>query len=180
MQYKSAAIFWTLAITALMVMVSWGQDSRDISLNSSISNNTSLNRTAASLTADAAALSAAGPAAPASEDESRALGQNAEGQRKVLRAGFEKTKAVRDLDVYGNKSVHALEGGNNSSPAAFNLSQRVGNISHMTYSHDYKPVYSVDEYSRTKAVYQAPSNLSSRAAYSISGYPAIKIANSIP
>jgi hypothetical protein len=45
----------------------------------------------------------------------------------------------------------------------------------MTYSTEYKPVYSIDEYSRARAVYQPPPNLSSRAVYSISGLPASSI-----
>jgi len=93
-------------------------------------------------------------------------------RERVLRAGFEKVWAVTDLDVYGNKSIHVLGG---THAEAFNISQRGGNISHMTYSTEYKPVYSIDEYSRARAVYQPPPNLSSRAVYSISGLQASSI-----
>jgi len=98
--------------------------------------------------------------------------QNSARRERVLRAGFEKAWTVTDLDVYGNKSAHVLGG---THAEAFNISQRGGNISHMTYSTEYKPVYSIDEYSRARAVYQPPPNLSSRAVYSISGLPASSI-----
>lgn len=99
---------------------------------------------------------------------------------KVLRAGFEKTKAVNDLDVYGNRSEHAISS-NASALAPFDISQRVGNVSQFTYNTDiYKPIYSVDEYRRTKPSYQTPESIANRQVYNISGYPTIKAANSIP
>lgn len=99
---------------------------------------------------------------------------------KVLRAGFEKVKAVNNLDVYGNRSEHAISS-NVSALAPFDISQRVGNVSQFTYNTDiYKPIYSVEEYRRTKPSYQTPESLANRPVYNISGYPVIKSVNSIP
>lgn len=107
------------------------------------------------------------------------LGSGNRNAGKVLRTGFQEKKAVNDLDVYGNRSVHVIPP---QDPAqwAFDISQRVGNVSKFDYSNSFKPLFSMSPYSRTKAVYQAPSNLSSRPIYSISGYPRIKIASGIP
>ena len=107
------------------------------------------------------------------------LGSGNRNAGKVLRTGFQEKKAVNDLDVYGNRSIHVIPP---QDPAqwAFDISQRVGNVSKFDYSNSYKPLVSMSQYSRTKAVYQAPSNLSSRPIYSISGYPRIKIASGIP
>jgi hypothetical protein len=107
------------------------------------------------------------------------LGSGNRNAGKVLRTGFQEKKAVNDLDVYGNRSIHVIPP---QDPAqwAFDISQRVGNVSKFDYSNSYKPLFSMSQYSRTKAVYQAPSNLSSRPIYSISGYPRIKIASGIP
>ena len=102
------------------------------------------------------------------------LGSGNRNAGKVLRTGFQEKKAVNDLDVYGNRSVHVIPP---QDPAqwAFDISQRVGNVSKFDYSNSFKPLFSMNQYSRTKAVYQAPSNLSSRQVFSISGYPLIKI-----
>jgi len=107
------------------------------------------------------------------------LGSGNRNAGKALRAGFQEKKAVNDLDVYGNRSVHVIPP---QDPAqwAFDISQRVGNVSKFDYSNSFKPLFSMSPYSRTKAVYQAPSNLSSRPVYRISGYPRIKIASGIP
>ena len=98
---------------------------------------------------------------------------------KVLRTGFQKEKAVVDLDVYGNRSVHVIPP---QDPAqwAFDISQRVGNTSKFDFYRSYKPIVSISPYFRTKANYQPPSNLSTRPAYSISGYPRIKIPLAMP
>jgi len=107
------------------------------------------------------------------------LGSGNRNAGKALRAGFQEKKAVNDLDVYGNRSVHVIPP---QDPAqwAFDISQRVGNVCKFDYSNSFKPLFSLSPYSRTKAVYQAPSNLSSRPVYRISGYPRIKIASGIP
>jgi hypothetical protein len=106
---------------------------------------------------------------------------NTDSDTRVLRAGFEKTKPLNNLDVYGNKSVHEL--GNNSGAAgsAFNASQRLGNVSRFSYNtNNTKQLYNVSEYSRTKPTYQVPSSLSSKPVYDIEKYSAIKAVNSIP
>jgi len=99
---------------------------------------------------------------------------------KVLRAGFARQKPLNNLDVYGNKSTYNIP--SSISPStAFNVSQRLGNVSQLTYNTDiYKPIYNVSQYSRTKPLYQVPDTLSSKPVYSISGYPKIMAANSIP
>lgn len=98
----------------------------------------------------------------------------------VLRAGFEKTKSVNNLDVYGNKSTYNIPF-STSPRAAFNASSRLGNVSQFTYNTDnYKPLYNISQYSRTKPLYEVPGTISSKPVYSISGYPEIKTVNSIP
>jgi hypothetical protein len=105
---------------------------------------------------------------------------NAASHTKVLRAGFEKTKPLNNLDVYGNKSTYNISSSISPSPA-FNVSQRLGNVSQFTYNTDiYKPTYNISQYSRTKPLYEVPDTLSSKPVYSISGYPEIKAVNSIP
>lgn len=105
---------------------------------------------------------------------------NASSHTKVLRAGFARTKPLNNLDVYGNKSTYIIPSSTSSS-SAFNVSQRLGNASQFAYNTDiYKPTYNVSEYRRTKPLYEVPDSLSSKPVYSISGYPKIKAANSIP
>ncbi|VVB69219.1 Uncharacterised protein [uncultured archaeon] len=98
---------------------------------------------------------------------------------KVLRIGFEKTKATNNLDVYGSRALHDIEA--YSVKPAFNASQRLGMTGNITYNTSiYKPIYNVSEYSRIKPTYQVPSSLSSRPVYNIAGYPLIKVPSSIP
>jgi hypothetical protein len=105
---------------------------------------------------------------------------NAPSHSKVLRAGFEKTKPVNNLDVYGNKSTYNIPF-RASQSAAFDVSSRLGNVSQFTYNTDnYKPLYNISQYSRTKPLYEVPGTISSKPVYSISGYPNIKTVNSIP
>jgi hypothetical protein len=99
---------------------------------------------------------------------------------KVLRLGFERTKPLNNLDVYGSKAMYDIEarGRINSS---FNVSQRLGNISNNTYNTNiYKPFFKVNEYQRVKPTYEAPGNLGARPVYNITGYPVIKTPSSIP
>jgi hypothetical protein len=105
---------------------------------------------------------------------------NVSSHTKVLRAGFARHKPLNNLDVYGNKSTYNIP--SSTSPStAFNVSQRLGNVSQFTYNTDiYKPTYNISQYSRTKPLYEVPDTLSSKPVYSISGYPDIKVANSIP
>jgi|GEM_PF-851884 len=106
---------------------------------------------------------------------------NTDSKTKVLRAGFEKTKPLNNLDVYGNKSVHVLGDNSEASASAFNASQRLGNVSKFSYNTSYtKPLYNVSEYSRTKPTYQVPSGLSSKPVYDIEKYSVIKAPNGIP
>lgn len=105
---------------------------------------------------------------------------NAVSHSKVLRAGFEKTKSLNNLDVYGNKSTHEI-GSSKSSGPAFDISQRLGNVSQITYNADiYKPIYNLSQYSRTKPIYKVPDTLLSKPVYSISGYPRMMAVNGIP
>jgi hypothetical protein len=98
---------------------------------------------------------------------------------KVLRAGFEKSKPLNNLDVYGNKSTYNIP--TSAASSAFNASQRQGNTSKITFNPNInKPIYNVSQYSRTKPIYEVPSSLSSKPVYNISGYPVIKAPNSIP
>ncbi|MHC1687948.1 MAG: hypothetical protein AB9879_09615 [Methanothrix sp.] len=100
---------------------------------------------------------------------------------KVLRAGFEKTKAVNNLDVYGNKSLRELGDKSEVPESAFNASQRLGNVSKFNYNtSNTKQLYNVSEYSRTKPMYQVPSSSSSKPVYDIEKYSTIKAPASIP
>lgn len=105
---------------------------------------------------------------------------NSQNNTKVLRAGFEKTKALNNLDVYGNKSVHALGDNSGASESAFNASQRMGNVSKFNYNTSNTKLYNVSEYSRTKPMYQVPSSSSSKPVYDIEKYSTIKAPASIP
>ena len=143
----------TLALLAFLVPAAVADDSQNIAAN------ITLNATQTATQMDA---------------------QNATGHTKVLRAGFEKTKPLNNLDVYGNKSTYIIPFSTSPS-SAFNISQRLGNVSKITYNTDiYKPLYNVSQYSRTKPLYKVPDTLSSKPVYSISSYPKIKAVNSIP
>jgi hypothetical protein len=105
---------------------------------------------------------------------------NASSHTKVLRAGFARPKPLNNLDVYDNKSTYNIP--SRTSPStAFNVSQRQGNVSQFSYNTDnYRPIYNISQYSRTKPIYEVPDTLSSKPVYSISGYPKIMAASSIP
>ena len=98
---------------------------------------------------------------------------------KVLRAGFEKTKPLNNLDVYGNRSTYNIPF-STSQKAPFEVNQRLGNVSQFTYNTQYKPLYNISQYSRNKPTYEVPASASSKPTYSISNYPVIKAPNSIP
>ena len=70
-----------------------------------------------------------------------------------------RTKPLNNLDVYGNKSTYNMS--SSTSPnSAFNVSQRLGDVSQITYNTDiYKPIYNVSQYARTKPFYEVPDNL---------------------
>ena len=115
-----------------------------------------------------------------SQTASLAAGTQNSGHKNVLRAGFEKTKPLNNLDVYGNKATYYISS-ITSSGSAFDLSQRLGNVSKFTYNtRIFKPIYNISQYSRTKPLYQVPDTLGSKPVYSISGYPTMKAASSIP
>ncbi len=106
--------------------------------------------------------------------------QNATQSTKVLRVGFENTKPINNLDVYGSKALYNAEANSNVTQV-FNASQRLGIPGTIRYNTSiYKPIYNVSEYSRAKPTYQVPSSLSSRPVYNIAAYPKIKVPNSIP
>ena len=115
---------------------------------------------------------------PGASQNASSIGAPSAGQHKVLRAGFEKTKPLNNLDVYGNKSTYNIPF--SGAKSAFNASQRLGNASKITYNTNTKPTYNVSSYSRIKPTYEVPGSISSKPVYSISGYPTIKAANSIP
>ena len=123
--------------------------------------------------------------APAAEASAAASAANTVGgnqtNTKVLRVGFEKTKAVNNLDVYGNKSVRELGDKSEVPESAFNASQRLGNVSKFNYNtSNTKQLYNASEYSRTKPVYLVPSSSSSKPVYDIEKYSTIKAPASIP
>ena len=119
--------------------------------------------------------------APAAEASAANTVGGSQTNTKVLRAGFEKTKAVNDLDVYGNKSLRELGDKSEVPESAFNASQRLGNVSKFNYNtSNTKQLYNVSEYSRTKPMYQVPSSSSSKPVYDIEKYSTIKAPASIP
>jgi len=127
------------------------------------------------------AQSATGAAESIAQNTTDNLTQNASqgqgqgpGSRKVLRAGFEGTREVNDLDVYGRKAKTGAR-------SVFDTTQRLGSVGRFSYNTSiYKPLYNISDYSRTKPAYQAPSNLSSRPVYDIEKYSLIKAPQAIP
>ncbi len=113
---------------------------------------------------------------------------------KVLRVGFEKTKPINNLDMYGSKPEYNIETFSNIKPVQntsmlsrvapkdiFNASQRGGKVATFTYNTGiFKPLYNVSAYSRIKPIYEVPSTLSTKPVYNIAGYPRVKAVNSIP
>ena len=205
MQKILASLICTLALLAVLVPATIAEDGQNATANitlnatlnatANVTQNETQNATAAiTLNATDNATAFVTPiedqivtenisenGSPESAQSDAKMGaQNATPHTKVLRAGFEKTKPLNNLDVYGNKSTYNIP--SSASPSlVFNVSQRRGNISQTTYNTDiYKPIYNVSQYSRTKPLYEVPDTLSSKPVYSISGYPKIKATNSIP
>jgi len=193
MQKILVGLICTLALLAYLMPATIAEDSQNATANitlnetKNVTKNITLNETqsaAASLTeaANPDATTAISPddslkSAPAATQ----LGTGkAADHTKVLRAGFARPKPLNNLDVYGNKSTYNIP--SSISPStAFNVSQRLGNVSLLTYNTDnYRPIYNISQYSRTKPLYEVPDTLSSKPVYSISGYPKIKAVNSIP
>lgn len=173
MQKNLVSLICTLALLAFLMPATTAEESLNATVNATL--NETQNATASiMLNATANLTESQAPAATQ-------LGAGKElSHSKVLRAGFEKTKAVNNLDVYGNKSTYNIPFSTSTS-AAFDASQRLGNVSQFSYNTDnYKPLYNISQYSRTKPLYEVPGTISSKPVYSISGYPNIKTANSIP
>ncbi len=117
-----------------------------------------------------------------------------QGQPKVLRVGFEKTKPTNNLDRYGSKNMYDIGAYSRIKPVynmsmfsrvalkpAFNASQRAGTPSRFTYRTGmFKPFYNVSAYSRIKPIYEASSLSRTKRVYSIESYPSIKAVNAIP
>jgi hypothetical protein len=184
MQKILVSLICTLALLALLMPATVAEDSQNATANTTL--NVTENATASimlNVTSNLTGIltpsanSDATTTAPSDNSRESApaatqLGSgNAANHTKVLRAGFEKTKPLNNLDVYGNKSTYNIP---------FNASSRLGNVSQFTYKTDYKPLYNISQYSRTKPLYEVPGTLSSKPVYSTSGYPDIKTANSIP
>jgi len=193
MQKILVGLICTFALLAFLMPATIAEDSQNATANITLNEtrnvtaNISINLTQNATESLTPAANPDATAATSSNDRLKSapataqLGAgNAASHTKVLRAGFEKTKPLNNLDVYGNKSTHNLS--SSTSPStAFNASQRLGNVSQFTYNTDiYKPTYNISQYSRTKPIYEVPNNLGSKPVYSISGYPDIKTANSIP
>lgn len=190
MQKNLLSLICTLALLAFFMPATTAEDSLNATLNTTpngTQNGTMsimLNLTEeSSMPAVNASVTTTNAAENGSESASSAtqLGTGkAISHSKVLRAGFEKTKPVNNLDVYGNKSTYNIPF-STSPGAAFDVSQRLGNVSQFTYNTDtYKPLYNISQYSRTKPLYEVPDTISSKPVYSITGYPNIKTVNSIP
>jgi hypothetical protein len=181
-----AIIFCSLALLAILVPAAMAEDSQNATVNQTINQtaNLTINQTANQIAGQTINQTINGTAETASQpngsSEAIILGSGkAISHDKVLRAGFENTKPMNDLDVYGNRSIHDISV-NSTAGAPFDISQRVGNVSEFSYNSVYKPLYNISEYSRTKPAYQTPQSLASRSVYNISGYPEIMTANNIP
>lgn len=106
--------------------------------------------------------------------------RNASREGKVLRAGGKSAKASKALGGNSSRQTAGTEIGLEPK-AEFNLSQRQGNVSVFAANSDiYTPLFSQNQYTRTKPAYLAPENLSTREVYNIAGYPVIMLPNSIP
>jgi hypothetical protein len=192
MQKILVGFICTLALLALMMPATVAEDSQNATANTTL--NVTENATASimlnatsnltgiltpSANSDATTTTTSDNNRESAPAATQLGSGNAANHTKVLRAGFEKTKPLNNLDVYGNKSTYNIP--SSTSPStAFNASSRLGNVSQFTYKTDYKPLYNISQYSRTKPLYEVPDTLSSKPIYSTSGYPNIKTANSIP
>ena len=176
MQKILVGLICTLALLAYLMPATIAEDSQNATAN--ITLNETQSAAAERHTNEAAnpdATTAISPDdSPKSAPAVTQLGTGkAADHTKVLRAGFARQKPLNNLDVYGNKSTYNIP--SSTSPStAFNVSQRLGNVSQFTYNTDnYRPIYNISQYSRTKPLYEVPDTLSSKPVYSISGYPKI-------
>jgi hypothetical protein len=180
MQKNLVSLICTLALLALLMPATTAEESLNATANTTLNgtiNGTQNGTISIMLNAITNPAENGSESAPAATQ----LGKgNAPSHSKALRAGFEKTKPVNNLDAYGNKSIHNIPF-STSPGAAFNVSQRLGNVSQFNYNTDnYRPLYNISQYSRTKPVYEVPGTISSKPVYSINSYPKIKAVNSIP
>lgn len=185
-EITKALILCSLVLLATLATVAMSEVSQNATVNQTLNQTTSqienqiVNQTADQATNQTINGSKEAIGQTNGSSEAIILGSgNAISHDRVLRAGFEKTKPMNDLDVYGNRSAHDISP-NSTAKAPFDIAQRVGNVSSFTYNAAYKPFYNISEYSRTKPAYQAPQSLASRSVYNISGYPEIMTANNIP
>jgi hypothetical protein len=185
MQKILVGLICTLALLAYLMPATIAEDSQNAAANitlndtSNVTKNITLNETQSAAASLTPAINPDASLKSAPVATQLGTGKAAD-HSKVLRAGFARPKSVNNLDVYGNKSTYNIP--SSISPStAFNVSQRLGNVSQLTYNTDiYKPTYNISQYSRTKPLYEVPNNLRSKPVYSISGYPDIKVASSIP
>lgn len=190
---KNASLICTLALLALLMPTTIAEDGQNATANITMNSTQNLTGNITSNVTDNVTASVApieilnAPEVISQNDSQNSVpnatrmgAQNAARHTTVLRAGFERTKPLNNLDVYGNKSTYNMSSGT-SPNSAFNVSQRLGDISQITYNTDiYKPIYNANRYGRIKPFYELPDNLISKPVYSISGYPTIKAVNSIP
>ena len=105
--------------------------------------------------------------------------RNATGMIKVLRAGGRNARAPKALGWNSSQKADTEIG--LEPKAEFNLSQRKGSVSKFKLNSDiYRPLFSQNQYTRTKPIYMAPDNLSSREVYNLTRYPVIMLPNAIP
>jgi hypothetical protein len=181
MQKTLVGLICTLALLAYLMPAAIAENSQNATANNTLNESQNITESLTQAANPPATTAASTDDSPKSTPVAAKLGTgNAPSHTKILRAGFEKTKPLNNLDVYGNKPTYNIP--SSLSPrTAFNVSQRLGNISQFTYNTDiFKPTYNISQYSRTKPIYQVPNNLRSKPVYSISGYPEIKAVNSIP
>ncbi|HPS90510.1 MAG TPA: hypothetical protein PKV33_00010 [Methanothrix sp.] len=192
MQKELVSIICILELLAIFMPAISAEESLNATANATLNQtlnatanvvaNTTSNLTEALPSQDTTAAIAVDKAAQTAQNASSAAQNgigNASSSSKVLRAGFEKTKPLNDLDVYGNKSTYNIPF-STSQGAPFEVNQRLGNVSQFTYNTQYKPIYNISQYSRNKPTYEIPASVSSKPTYSITNYPVIKAANSIP
>ncbi|OPY53944.1 MAG: hypothetical protein A4E49_01230 [Methanosaeta sp. PtaU1.Bin112] len=188
MQKKLVSLICALALLAFIMPATAAEESLNATANTTLNATTNItinetsNLTAIQLpkaTTDAIGSNRAGKSQESAPYTAQLGKGKAASDGKVLRAGFEKTKPVNNLDVYGNKSTYSIPF-STSKNAAFEVNQRRGNVSQFTYNTKYKPLYNISQYSRSKPTYEVPSSVSSKPVYSITSYPEIKAVNSIP
>jgi hypothetical protein len=102
----------------------------------------------------------------------------------ILHVGKNVSRSVTDLGI-NTKMPAVIKGSRNafgsidkSNP--FDVGPRAGYVTNITYNLTFKPTFKPSSYPSAKPVYEAPSGLKSISIYEITGYPLIKLPNSIP